>query len=126
MLARMAISRIVTAPDVSASPAQAKMHPSVAHGEAFLTTIAAWVHRPYRIEVGTLLPSFSHWYTPLGSELMPARPLSRTSRAHRALSSLHRTRRSSRSHAFAKPPAYFSNNSDCNGSRRPRAVVPRL
>jgi hypothetical protein len=63
MLARMAISRIVTAPDVSASPAQAKMHPSVAHGEAFLTTIAAWVHRPYRIEVGTMLPSFSHWYS---------------------------------------------------------------
>jgi hypothetical protein len=63
MLARMAISRIVTAPDVSASPAQAKMHPSVAHGETFLTTVAAWDHRPYRIEVGALLPSFSHRYS---------------------------------------------------------------
>jgi hypothetical protein len=60
MLASMAILRIVAAPDVSASPAQAQMHPGVAHREAFLTTIAAWHHFPYHTEVGALLSSFSH------------------------------------------------------------------
>jgi hypothetical protein len=39
--ARMPILRIVAAPDVSASSAQAKMNPGVAHGETFLATVAA-------------------------------------------------------------------------------------
>jgi hypothetical protein len=63
MPARMAIVRIVTAPDVSTGPAQAKVHPSIAHGEAFLTTIAAGGHRPDAIEMGALLPSFNHLYS---------------------------------------------------------------
>jgi hypothetical protein len=63
MLARMPIFRIVAAPHMSARPAQAKVHPSVAHGEAFLATIAAGGHRFYGIEVGALLPSFNHLYS---------------------------------------------------------------
>jgi hypothetical protein len=118
MLARMAILRIVAAPDVSASPAQAQMHPRVAHGEAFLTTIAAWDHFPYHIEVGALLPSFSQ-----GSsvEIRIDAGTSRTSRANRVLSPVNRSRESA-IHAFAKPPAYFSNIFGRNGARRPRAV----
>ena len=60
MLARMSIFRIVTAPYVSARPAQAKMHPSVARGEAFLTAIAAWGHSHNFAEVCALLPRSSH------------------------------------------------------------------
>jgi hypothetical protein len=41
VFACMAIFGVVAAPDVSASPAQAKMNPSVAHGEALLAAVAA-------------------------------------------------------------------------------------
>ena len=71
MLARMPILRIIAATHVSASPAQAKMHPSVAHGEAFLTTVAARDHGPYGIEVSALQPSFSHGRTSVGMRFAP-------------------------------------------------------
>src|SRR4029077_11256975 len=57
VLACMPILRIVAAPHVSASSAQAKMNPGVAHGETFLATFAAGGDGLDRAEVRALLTS---------------------------------------------------------------------
>jgi hypothetical protein len=44
MLGRVLILRRIAAPDVAANEAQAQMHPSVAHLQAFLATARVRVH----------------------------------------------------------------------------------
>jgi hypothetical protein len=63
MLASMAIFRIVAASHMSASPTQTKMNPSVAHNEAFLTTITGRYDGLYRREVCALLARIGHLYS---------------------------------------------------------------
>jgi hypothetical protein len=58
VLVCMPILGIVAAPDVSATPAQAKMNPGIAHGETFLATIAARGDGSHCTEVRALLMSF--------------------------------------------------------------------
>jgi hypothetical protein len=58
VLACMPILGIVAAADMSASSAQAKMNPGVAHRETFLATVAARSDGSDRTEVRALLASF--------------------------------------------------------------------
>jgi len=56
----VSILRIITAPDMSAGPAQTKMNPRVAHRQALLATIAGWPRGLYRIEMHALLAMSGH------------------------------------------------------------------
>src|SRR5262249_22017186 len=45
---------VVAAADVPARPAQAKVHPGIAHGEAFLATVRVGRIGPYKLQVAAL------------------------------------------------------------------------
>ena len=60
VFARVPILGIVAAADVSAGPAEAKMNPSVAHGEALLAAGAAGSDGPDGAEMCALLASSRH------------------------------------------------------------------
>src|SRR3974390_454953 len=63
VFARMSILGIVAAPDVSTGPAEAKMNPGVAHGEALLAAVAAGGDVPHQALMCALSRSSGHFQT---------------------------------------------------------------
>ena len=84
MLSGMSVFRIVAAPDMSASPAQAKMNPGVADRQTLLTATARWGYGSYAIQVRALLASSSH-----GLPSHPVLSIITNRRASETLSELH-------------------------------------
>jgi hypothetical protein len=74
MFVRMAIFRIVAAPDMRASPTPAQMHPGIAHGDAFRATLIGRGYGLDRIQMSALLLIFSH-FTPVDAQFAAIPPV---------------------------------------------------